>query len=94
MVKSDKKHVFNSPKNIKIGIFIAIGCLFVITIGFVTGAIPWTAKYIECGSAPVINLGSFEGPDVKYYPGDEGYKLYLLSSYECMTSEEKADKIQ
>lgn len=94
MTKTTKKHSLDSSRKLKVGIFIAIGCFFVITIGFVTGAVPWTAKYIECGGAPVINLGSFEGPDVKYYPGDEGYKLYLLSSYECMTSEEKADKIQ
>lgn len=81
-----------TSKKIALSIFIAVGLIFVLCISWLTGLAPWTIKLIECGEQPVIINGSFWDAGSRVYPGDKNYTPGTLSSYECMTPEEKAGK--
>ena len=74
----------------KITLFIITSTLFILCVGFISGVNQWAVKYIECGEAPVVITGSFEGPGIRTYSGQQGYGPNSYSTYECMTAEEKA----
>lgn len=81
-----------SPKNnaLKISLFILIGLLSILFLGFVSGVNQWTVKYVQCGEAPVVISANFMGSGSRQYPGDKEYGPGIFNHYECMSPAEKS----
>ncbi len=78
---------------LKWSLFIAIGLLFLLFIGFVLGINQWGVKYVECGGAPVIATSNLAAANSRgIYIDDKDYAPNFFDSYRCMTPEEKAGK--
>lgn len=73
-----------------LGLLIFAGSFIVMVFGWISGAIPLTVKYVECGAAPVIVTSNLAGAtNRRIYSGDSEYGPRLFSTYECMTPAEK-----
>lgn len=92
MTKTTKKHSLDSSRKLKIGTFIATGCLFVMFLSFVTGTIPWIVKYVECGKPPTTieqaDYWSGSSSGTPQEPGDKGYGPGFGKSYVCTSIED------
>lgn len=73
-----------------LGLLIVVGLFIVMVFGWISGAIPLTVKYVECGTAPVVVTSNLAGATTRrIYSGDSEYGPRLFSTYECMTPAEK-----
>lgn len=67
-----------------LGLFIFLSVSFILFMGWFSGVIPWTQKYISCGKPPVVVTSSIAGANPqRLHSGDYEYGPGFFNTYEC-----------
>lgn len=75
-----------------LSLFFVAGILFVLLFGWVSGILPWSLKYVECGKPPTTieqaDYWSGSSSGTPQEPGDKGYGPGFGKSYVCTSIED------